>query len=164
MTRRCPGHCASGVETVRAQCEKGATKDAAIQTLTPDSGVAISAGKHAALRLVALVLTWALLLLPLSLAGPLPEHRDWHASATVADIGNAAPILSSYDRNQAALRSFEAKQSAKSCGGWGKAPLAQAQQTLLCEAGRHSTFASSQAVASEPRFAAFSARAPPRRV
>lgn len=158
------GRCACGVETVGAQCEKGATKDAAIQTLTPDSRVAISAGKSAALRLVTLVLTWALLFLPLSLTEPLPEHGNWQASATVADIGNSAPILSSYDRNQTALRSSEAKQSAKSYGGWGKALLAGAQRTVLCEAGRHSTFANPQAVASEPRCAAFSARAPPRRV
>lgn len=135
-----------------------------IQTPPPDVQDDNTVGAGAALRLVALVLTWALLLLPPSLEGPLPEHRDWHASAIVADIGNPFPVLSNFDRNQTALRSSEIKQSVKSCGGLGKAVLAGTAQQVLQEAERCSPASSAQAVASKPRFAAFSARAPPRRV
>ncbi|WP_269931316.1 hypothetical protein [Aminobacter sp. HY435] len=113
------------------------------------------------MRLIALLLTWALVLLPQSLEGPSPEQRDWRAGQGVADIGNPQPLLSSHDRNQSALRSSETKHSGKSTGGWGKAALAVVAQLILHEPGQAAAVGPDRAAAPKQRFVAFSARAPP---
>ena len=117
--------------------------------------------KGAALRLMALVLTWALVLLPLSLGGPSLDQRDWRDGPVVADVGNVQALLSSYDRSQSALRSSETKHSGKSTGGWGKVALATGGQQSLEHPGQPVLTSPRLAEASGERFQAFSARAPP---
>ncbi|MCX8567643.1 hypothetical protein [Aminobacter sp. MET-1] len=59
------------------------------------------------LRLIALVLAWALVLLPASL-GPLPiSVGDQQAHQTVVNNGSAGLVLSNYDRSQSAIRNAE---------------------------------------------------------
>ncbi|GAA4121436.1 hypothetical protein ACFFTN_20920 [Aminobacter aganoensis] len=113
------------------------------------------------MRLMVLVLTWALLLLPSSFgASPVPTLDRAGKQAVVRD-GNVVLSLSSYDRGQSALRSSDPVQSGKSSGGAGKAlfetgiRLRQPEQQRLVSSRRLDT--------AEPteKFAAFSARAPP---
>lgn len=110
------------------------------------------------MRLMALVLTWALVLLPLSIGGPSLDQR---VGPIFADVGNVQALLSSYDRGQSALRSAETKHSGKSTGGWGKVALAAADQLPLENPGHSAVTWRHFPEPSDQRFTAFSARAPP---
>lgn len=111
------------------------------------------------MRLMVLVLTWALLLLPSSFGAlPVPA-ADW-AGKQVA-VYDGTLVLSSYDRGQAALRSSDPKQSGKSSGGAGKALFEAGARLREPELQRLSSTRRLDGAAPAEKFAAFSARAPP---
>ncbi|AWC22081.1 MULTISPECIES: hypothetical protein [Aminobacter] len=113
------------------------------------------------MRLMVLVLTWALLLLPSSFGASPVATVDWSGKQAVIRDGNVVLSLSSYDRGQSALRSSDPKQSGKTSGGAGKALfeantwLREPEHQRLVSAWHH------DAAGPAEKFAAFSARAPP---
>jgi len=114
------------------------------------------------LRLIALVLAWALVLLPASL-GPLPiSVGDQQAHQTVVNNGSAGFVLSNYDRSQSAIRNAETKNSGKSAGSVGKAVFGPGIGLPEPGARRLELSRPHDAAVKAQQFSAFSARAPPR--
>ena len=114
------------------------------------------------LRLIALVLAWALVLLPASL-GPLPiSVGDQHAHQAVVNNGAAGLVLSNYDRSQSAIRNAETKNSGKSAGSVGKAVFGPGIGLPEPGARRLELSWLGDAAVKAQQFSAFSARAPPR--
>lgn len=120
-------------------------------------------GEAVPLRLIALVLAWALVLLPASLGPLLISVGDQQAHRTVVNNGAAGLVLSNCDRSQSAIRNSETKNSGKSAGGVGKAVFGPG--IGLPEPGprRLELSRPHDAAVKAQQFSAFSARAPPRR-
>lgn len=135
----------------------------AIRTETANEQISKTPGRAIALRLVALVLAWALLLLPAGV-GQLPVPAgDLHAKQTVVRDGSAGLVLSNYDRSQSAIRNSETKNSGKSAGTGGKAVFAQSFRLAEPVLRRLDTPRPSDTAFEPQQFQAFSARAPPSR-